>query len=252
MASFGASNRELLVHMNGGKGESSYANNSLLQKKLMLKANHILEETIMRLYCDSSPNCMKVADLGCSVGPNTLLDPSLGSMEVAPLNKGHCHIVSTSPPEVYKAYLKQYQQDFKLFLKSRSDELAPGGAMVLVLLGNHETPRRTVYEPTVEEIKHVIEEEGSFFIQQLEILILPWDEGISEGGEDSSLDGNIKAELMAKHVRAAMEPLMSTKFGAEVITEVFRRYQKKVVQLMEVEKENLECATFMISMTKRA
>ena len=62
------------------------------------------------------------------------------SREVASLNKGHCHIVSTSPPEVYKAYLKQFQQDFKLFLKSRSKELVPGGAMLLVLLGRNEIP----------------------------------------------------------------------------------------------------------------
>lgn len=40
---------------------------------MMLKAKFILEETITRLYRDSSPNCMTVADLGCSVGPNTLL-----------------------------------------------------------------------------------------------------------------------------------------------------------------------------------
>ena len=39
----------------------------------MLKAKPILEETIMKLYHDSSPNCMKVADLGCSVGPHALL-----------------------------------------------------------------------------------------------------------------------------------------------------------------------------------
>ena len=66
--------------------------------------------------------------------------------EAESLYKGHCHIVSTSPPEVYKAYLKQFQQDFKLFLKSRSEELVPGGAMLLVVLGNHETPRRTGWE----------------------------------------------------------------------------------------------------------
>ena len=68
------------------------------------------------------------------------------SREVASLNKGHCHIVSTSPPEVYKAYLKQFQQDFKLFLKSRSEELVPGGAIVLVLLGRNEIPRRNGWE----------------------------------------------------------------------------------------------------------
>ncbi|XP_068489142.1 3,7-dimethylxanthine N-methyltransferase 1-like isoform X2 [Phaseolus vulgaris] len=204
-------------------------------------------------------------------------DPLLGSS----LNKGHCHIVSTSPPEVYKAYLTQFQQDFKLFLKLRSEELVSGGAMALLFLGNQENPRITgwelislilnemfleglieeekmdsfnipVYEPTVEEIRHVIEEEGSFFIQQLEILVLPWDKGLSEWSDDSSLDGSIKAELMAKHVRAIMEPLLSTKFGEEVITEVSMRYQKKVVQLMQVEKEKLEFATLMISLTKNA
>ncbi|KAL5143736.1 7-methylxanthosine synthase 1 [Glycine soja] len=298
--------RKLLLHMNGGKGERSYTNNCLLQKKLMLKAKPILEETIMRLYRDFSPNCMKVANLGCSVGPNALLvisniidivNTACTSLNREPpkfqfyLNdlfgngfntifkslpnfytilvedKGHkfgpcfvnatpgsfygrlfpsnsinlfhssnslhwlsqnhltraiCHIVSTSPPEIYKAYVKQFQQDFKLFLKSRSEELVPGGAMVLVVLGNHETPRRIgcelvslklndmfleglieeekldsfnipVYEPTVEEIRHVIEEEGSFFVQRFEILTLPWVEGLNEGGDNSFLDGNIKA-----------------------------------------------------------
>ncbi|RDY07384.1 Salicylate carboxymethyltransferase, partial [Mucuna pruriens] len=374
MASFGASmGREVSIHMNSGKGETSYANNCLLQRKLILNAKPILEETITRLYHDSSLKCLKVADLGCSVGPNTLLatlniidiigractrlncepptfqfflndlfgndfntifkslpdfytrlvedkgykfgpcfinatpgsfygrlfpsncinffhsstslhwlsqDPLLGlSREAELLNKGHCHIVSTSPPAVYKAYLKQFQEDFKLFLKSRSEELVPGGAMVLVFLGKSEIPRRTgweiislilndmfledlveeekldtfnipLYEPTVEEIRHVIQEEGSFFVQRLEISIMPWDEGINESGDDSFLDGNIRAELMAKHARAIMEPLLSAKFGAQVINEVFTRYQKKIVQLREVEK--LESATFVISMTKNA
>ncbi|XP_017416422.2 probable jasmonic acid carboxyl methyltransferase 2 [Vigna angularis] len=292
------------LHMNGGKGEMSYANNSSIQRQMMLNAKFILEETITRLYRDSSPNCMKVADLGCSVGPNTLLvisniinivdtacthlncdlptfqfylndlygndfnttikllpdfyieykgngscfinvtpgsfygrlfpsnsinlfhssnglhwlsqDPLLGCKDAASLIKGHCHIVSTSPPEVHKAYLKQYQQDFKLFLKSRSEELVPGGAMVLMHLGYHETPRRTsweivslilndmlmeglieeaklesfnipVYEPTVEEVKHVIQEEESLFLERLEVVISAWDEGMNiEGGDDDS------------------------------------------------------------------
>ncbi|KAH1044763.1 hypothetical protein GYH30_026156 [Glycine max] len=65
---------QLSLHMNDGKGEKSYANNSSLQRTIIRKTRTILEETIMRLlYCDSSPNCMKVADLGCSVGLNTLL-----------------------------------------------------------------------------------------------------------------------------------------------------------------------------------
>jgi len=36
-----------------------------------------------------------------------------------PLNKGNVYITSDSPPSVYEAYFKQFQKDFKLFLKSR-------------------------------------------------------------------------------------------------------------------------------------
>jgi len=72
-------------------------------------------------------------------------DPFLGLSKEA-LNKGNCHIVSTSPPSVYTTFLKQFQKDFELFLKSRSEELVPGGAMVLVLLVKTETPRRSIWE----------------------------------------------------------------------------------------------------------
>ncbi|KAG5008238.1 hypothetical protein JHK82_026169 [Glycine max] len=145
---------------------------------------------------------------------------------------GRLFPISTSPPEVYKAYLKQSQEGFKLFLKSRWEELMPGGAMVLVFPGRNETPRRSlrevisltlndmllevliedekldsfnipVYEPTVEEIRHVILEEESLFLQRLDIFTMSWDEGIN----DSFLDGNIRAEFVAKYTRAVMERL---------------------------------------------
>ncbi|MED6154643.1 hypothetical protein PIB30_114545, partial [Stylosanthes scabra] len=47
------------------------------------------------------------------------------------MNKGAiCH-TKASPPGVHKAYALQFQRDLKLFLRSRSEELLPGGAMVL-------------------------------------------------------------------------------------------------------------------------
>ncbi|XP_020234787.1 7-methylxanthosine synthase 1 [Cajanus cajan] len=377
MGSSGASSmeRDQFLHMNGGEGERSYANNSSLQRKLMLKAKPILEETIRKLYRDYSPTCMKVADLGCSVGSNTLLvtsniidivdttctslncelptfqfylndlfgndfntifkslpdfytrleeekghkfgscfinatpgsfhgrlfpnnsinffhsanslhwlsqDPLLGlTKEIKSLNKGNCHIVSTSPPAIYKAYLKQFQEGFRLFLKSRSEELVPGGAMVLVLpcTCKNETLSKSLwevisltlsdmlleglieeakldsfniptYEPTIEEIKNVIQEEESLFLQRFEIFTVPRDQGINECDDDSFLDGNRRAEFIATYTRAAMESLLSAKFGAQVIDEIFIRFQKKLVQLMEVEK--FETANLIISMTKMA
>lgn len=109
-----------------------------------------------------------------------------------------------------------------------------------------------VYEPTVEEVKHVIQEEESLFLERLEVVITAWDEGINiEGGDDDSFHGeNVRVEIISKHVQAAMEPLLSEKFDAEVIKELFVRFQKKIMQIMKVEK--LESATFVISITKKA
>ncbi|KAI9128515.1 hypothetical protein K1719_001508 [Acacia pycnantha] len=69
---------EQVLLMNGGAGETSYANNSLFQKKVMMKVKPILEESINKVYGTSNnlPTCIKVADLGCSCGPNALFLPS--------------------------------------------------------------------------------------------------------------------------------------------------------------------------------
>jgi hypothetical protein len=45
----------------------------VFQREAMLKAKPILEESIAEVYLSSSPECLKVADFGCSSGPNTLL-----------------------------------------------------------------------------------------------------------------------------------------------------------------------------------
>ncbi|TKY75411.1 caffeine synthase 4 [Spatholobus suberectus] len=57
---------------NGGAGEASYANNSSFQSKMISKVKPILEESMRTLYCNSVPSYLKVADLGCSSGPNAL------------------------------------------------------------------------------------------------------------------------------------------------------------------------------------
>lgn len=49
------------------------------------------------------------------------------------------YISHTSPPEVAKAYYKQFQGDFSKFLKARSMEIACGGKMVLAMLGRRTT-----------------------------------------------------------------------------------------------------------------
>ncbi|KAL5207276.1 hypothetical protein ABZP36_031711 [Zizania latifolia] len=63
------------LHMSRGDGETSYAANSRLQEKAILKTRPVLHKAVEELQA-SLPlptGKMVVADLGCSSGPNTLL-----------------------------------------------------------------------------------------------------------------------------------------------------------------------------------
>jgi jasmonate O-methyltransferase len=50
-------------------------------------------------------------------------------------NKGNIYMAKASPPNVFKAYLEQFQKDFSLFLRLRSEEIIQGGRVVLTFLG---------------------------------------------------------------------------------------------------------------------
>ena len=49
-------------------------------------------------------------------------------------NKGKIYLSKTSSPALIDAYASQFQRDFSLFLKLRSEETVPGGRMVLSLM----------------------------------------------------------------------------------------------------------------------
>ncbi|MED6183478.1 hypothetical protein PIB30_038157 [Stylosanthes scabra] len=194
------------------------------------------------------------------------------------VNKENIYLTRTSPPAMHKAYLEQFRKDFKQFLKLRSQELVSKGGMVLTLIGRQKTRHmrtawrlfgRTLndmvlenlieeiklesfnlplYDPTVEEAREVIEEEGSFSLQRLESVIVGYDEGLDE---DNKVDINMRAEIITKQQRAALEPLFKAQFGEPVMDELFLRFKNKVVQLMEA-KTVLEFPTLIISLIKNA
>ena len=49
-------------------------------------------------------------------------------------DKGNIYLASIYPP----SYAKQFKEDFKVFLKSRSKELVLGGGMLLTFIGRYD------------------------------------------------------------------------------------------------------------------
>nr|GMD85496.1 salicylate carboxymethyltransferase-like [Ipomoea batatas] len=63
-----------VLHMNGGNGLTSYANNSLLQRNVIHMTKPITQQAMTSLYTSlDNPKTISIADLGCSSGPNTFL-----------------------------------------------------------------------------------------------------------------------------------------------------------------------------------
>ncbi|KAJ4714332.1 putative Benzoate carboxyl methyltransferase [Melia azedarach] len=357
-----------VLRMNGGGGETSYAKNSLVQKKVISMTKPVAEEAMTKLYCSAFPIKLAIADLGCSSGPNTLLvlselikivnriSKKLGTQspefqvflndlpgndfntifkslpsfqeklrkqmgsgagpcffngvpgsfygrlfrsnsvdflhssyslqwlsqvpEGLESNKGNIYMASTSPPSVLKAYYQQFQKDFSLFLKCRSEELVDGGRMVLTFLGrkskdpsskeccyiwellamalNNMVAEGLIeeekvnsfnipqYTPSPDEIKSEVIKEGSYAIDRLEVSEVNWNAYNNDFNvADAFKDGGYN---VAKCMRAVAEPLLVSQFGEAIIDEVFKRYREILAQRMSKEKTNFVNVT--VSLTK--
>ncbi|QCE03227.1 jasmonate O-methyltransferase [Vigna unguiculata] len=99
-----------------------------------------------------------------------------------------------------------------------------------------------IYGPTLEEVRQVIEEEGSFS--------LGWDGNLGEDVYDASVDSQTRALIVAKSIRAIFEPLLSIEFGEVIMDEFFFRFAMTVSQLIDTELESLECTNLIMSMSK--
>ncbi|CAN8314117.1 unnamed protein product [Cochlearia groenlandica] len=329
--------------MSGGDGNNSYSTNSLLQRRVLLKANPILIKNTKGMMINLNfPKCIKVADLGCASGQNTFLtmseivntinvlcqqwnqnppeiDCCLNDLpendfnttfKLIPLfhkmvkSEGLCfvhgvpgsfysrlfprnslhfvhssyslhwlskvpggleentssvYITTSSLPSAYKAYLNQFQRDFTIFLKTRSEEMVSNGRMVLTFVGRNtlvdplyrdcrhvwtllsKSLRDLVsegllssskvdsfnvpfYDPSKEEVKEIIEIEGSFAINDFESY--GFDLGHSNNDEDVMLHSyKSKTGLKeAKCIRAVSESMLVAHFGDEIIDQLFNKF----------------------------
>ncbi|GAV69651.1 Methyltransf_7 domain-containing protein [Cephalotus follicularis] len=195
------------------------------------------------------------------------------------LNKGKIYISKSSPQCVLDAYMLQFQNDFLLFLKSRSEEIVPGGCMVLSFCGRRSTDPTSeendyewelvakalmgivseglieegkvdsfnipLYTPCLEEVKLVIQKEGSFIIDRIESSDIDWVGGVEY--MDPTFATQTKGQREAKKVRAATEPMLELHFGSSIMDNLFARYEELAEDYLS--KCNAKLTNFVISMT---
>ncbi|KAF2292457.1 hypothetical protein GH714_023011 [Hevea brasiliensis] len=231
-----------VLRMNGGDGHNSYANNSPLQNKVILRVKPNLQESIADLYSKNFPDCITMADMGCSSGPNTFLP--IWQVPKIPVNKGNIYLAKTSPPSVHRAYLNQFEKDMKALLSCRSEEIIQGGHMFITIYGRDDnyddsshkyTPNMwellgitlndmvseglieeskldsfniPVYGPSAEELKNVIEAQGSFTINRLETFKVGWVEAMDNPYKDS-MDKYKRGKHIASRIRGISESLLA-------------------------------------------
>lgn len=105
------------------------------------------------------------------------------------------------------------------------------------------------YQPTANELRNVIQAEGSFTIQRLEIFKMGWDANLNEGKNDILFDKRTRGEFISNYIRAVGEPILKKEFGEAIMDDLFNRFTKKVINEMETEK--CEYINLVVSMTKK-
>ncbi|KAI3450979.1 hypothetical protein Pfo_007644 [Paulownia fortunei] len=198
--------------------------------------------------------------------------PGIYDEQNVSINKKSIYISEKSPSGVSQAYFKQFQEDFSLFLKSRSEELISGGRMVLILLGRsgqfhvdrgnsffweilYQSLANLVtqgeveeekldsydvhfYAPSKEELEDEVRKEGSFKMELIEKFEMDKD-----GGNCSSY-----GMAVAKTVRSIQESMIAHHFGEAILDKLFHQYGRLVDQ--EMAKEDIRSISIVVVLTK--
>ncbi|NP_001237105.1 salicylic acid methyl transferase-like protein [Glycine max] len=201
--------------------------------------------------------------------------PALYDEHKRPLNKGCVYICESSPEVVSQAYYHQFQEDFSLFLRSRSEELVVGGRMVLIFLGRRgpehvdrgnsffwEILSRSFailvsqgeieqekfdsydahfYAPSREEIEEEVRKEGSLKMERLEMFEMDKSNNEQESSESYGTQ-------VAVAVRAIQESMISHHFGEGILESLFENYARLVDE--EMAKEDIRPISFVLVLRK--
>ncbi|PPD96510.1 hypothetical protein GOBAR_DD06464 [Gossypium barbadense] len=175
-------------------------------------------------------------------------------------NKGNICMARSSPPNIFKAYANQFQEDFTNFLSSRSREIVRQGCMVLTFMvrrnpnPSHEhhclellakslldlvaqgivkeadvdSFNLPIYPPCKEEVVDIVEKEGSFETKQLQVFVMDIDP-LSRDEKVRNKEFYMKmGNNIANTFRAGLEPILCGHFGDAILDELFRKFASHV------------------------
>ncbi|XP_022748092.1 benzoate carboxyl methyltransferase-like [Durio zibethinus] len=207
-------------------------------------------------------------------------------------NKGNIYMASSSPPNVFKAYAEQFQKDFSNFLRLRSKEIMPTGRMVLTFMARNNpifsnedygywellaksfldlvaeglvkeedvnSFNLPFYTPCEEEVVEIVEREGSFDINELQVFKV--DSTPPRDGDDMMHDkdfglNNIyiqSGKNVANILRAVTEHIFCSHFGDTIIDKLFIRFATHIANGLSNTKKGErkgERVNIVISLTK--
>ncbi|KAH7528927.1 hypothetical protein FEM48_Zijuj05G0129600 [Ziziphus jujuba var. spinosa] len=214
---------------------------------------------------------------GEAINSKTLVPEGLLREDRKDLNKGNICIAKTSPPAVHEAYFEQFQRDFITFLKCRAKELVPGSSMILTTMGCIKTDdplniweliglklygmvleglieeekldrfNLPFYATSAEEVKKLVEAEGSFGLHKLESFKTDWDTHIKKA--NNSLDSKERAAIIGADIRTVAEPILVAHFGDKIMDKLFDRVGEDVLDHML--RYNCQNVNLVISLTKK-
>ncbi|MCD7460402.1 hypothetical protein HAX54_043497 [Datura stramonium] len=223
-----------VLHMNGGNGDISYANNSLVQRKVILMTTPIMEQAISDLCCSLFPETLYVADLGCSSGANTFLVVSEFVKIVEKERKKH----NLQSPEFHFNFNDLPGNDFNTIFQSLGKFQQDLRKQIGEGFGS------CYFSGVAAEVKYIVEKEGSFTINQLETTRVHWNN--ASNYHENNINGGYN---VSKCMRAVAEPLLLSQFDPKFMDLVFQKYEEIISDCMA--KEKTEFINVTVSLTKK-
>ena len=92
------------------------------------------------------------------------------------------------------------------------------------------------YNPFIEEVKTIVEKEGSFVIDRLETFDVNLDANDNEENKNYVFDKFTCGQNVSHCIRAISESLLADHFGEAIINDLFERYAERIGEHLSMEK----------------